>query len=335
MGPTPEIAYAFRAAIGWLGGVGRLLPATGPGGDFAETLALTWSIIEIADRDSGNGKLVRGMTRITRTGEDRRRTPRAGTEAAGDHLFQDEPLTAAEEADHGASTVTEPTATPTQPAAASMAAMPTAMPTPPATQYWNGNVAHHRMILAAVPVGCRTALDVGCGDGLLAEKLAARAKQVVGVDLAEEMIAQARARVGQSGSDVEFVRGDFVEAVERGYLAGPFDFVCCVTAIHHMEFDRALTAMAGLVAPGGRLFVVGIAMSRSPLDWLIAGTSYPLLLLIRRFHGGKSAPAGMPIKDTTMSYADARRATLRILPDARWRRRLHVRWSLEWTAPPR
>ncbi len=59
-------------------------------------------------------------------------------------------------------------------------------------RYWNSNVAHHPMILAAVPPGCRPALDVGCGDGLLAVRLAERAKRVVGVDLSEEMIAQAR-----------------------------------------------------------------------------------------------------------------------------------------------
>lgn len=197
-------------------------------------------------------------------------------------------------------------------------------------QYWNSNVAHHPMVLAAVPPGCRTALDVGCGDGLLAVKLAERAKRVVGVDLSEEMIAQAQARIGGE-QDVELLQGDFVEAVERGHVTGPFDFVCSVTAIHHMDFDAALAAMSGLVAPGGKLFVVGIAMSRSPLDWLIGGATFPLLLLIRRLHGGKSAPAGMPVKDTTMSYAEAREAALRVLPGAKWRRRLHVRWTLEWT----
>ena len=203
-----------------------------------------------------------------------------------------------------------------------------------ATEYWNSNVAHHPMVLAAMPPGCRTALDVGCGDGLLAGKLAERAGRVVGVDLSPEMIAQARARLGGSGRDVELVEGDFLTAVEHGYLAGPFDFVTSVTTIHHMDFDTALTTMAGLVAPGGKLFVVGIAVKRSPWDWLIQGTSYPLVLLVRRLHGGRSAPAGMPIKDSTMSYADCRHAALRILPWAKWRRRFHVRWTLEWTAPP-
>ncbi|MEV7068921.1 hypothetical protein AB0N97_40055 [Streptomyces collinus] len=48
--------------------------------------------------------------------------------------------------------------------------------------YWNHNVHHHRAVLAAVPDGCRTALDAGCGDGLLTRKPAARSVSVTGVD---------------------------------------------------------------------------------------------------------------------------------------------------------
>ncbi|MEZ0075689.1 hypothetical protein [Planotetraspora sp. GP83] len=40
-------------------------------------------------------------------------------------------------------------------------------PDPPRDEYWNHNVRYHRVVLDAVPYGCDTALDVGCGDGLL------------------------------------------------------------------------------------------------------------------------------------------------------------------------
>lgn len=207
-----------------------------------------------------------------------------------------------------------------------------AMTGDPVAEYWNSNVAHHPLVLDAVPAGCRSALDVGCGDGLLAMKLAERAPRVVGIDLDAGMVEQARRRVG--GEDVELIRGDFLAAVRGGLLVpGSFDFVCSVTVIHHMDFDAALAAMARLVAPGGTLFVVGIARNRSVLDLLIGAAAFPLLLAIRRFHGGKSAPKGMPVKDATMTYAETEAATLRILPDAVWRRRLHVRYTIEWTAP--
>ena len=58
---------------------------------------------------------------------------------------------------------------------------------------WNHNVHYHPVVLAAVPGGCEAALDVGCGDGLLARKLAEKAGCVPGVDRSPEMIRQARA----------------------------------------------------------------------------------------------------------------------------------------------
>ena len=47
----------------------------------------------------------------------------------------------------------------------------------PAGEYWNHNVHYLPVILAAVPPGCGAALDVGCGDGLLARRLAARCRE--------------------------------------------------------------------------------------------------------------------------------------------------------------
>ena len=48
--------------------------------------------------------------------------------------------------------------------------------------YWNTNVARHAGILREVPAGSRTALDVGCGDGLLTRRLAERVPDVLGID---------------------------------------------------------------------------------------------------------------------------------------------------------
>jgi 2-polyprenyl-3-methyl-5-hydroxy-6-metoxy-1,4-benzoquinol methylase len=204
-----------------------------------------------------------------------------------------------------------------------------------ATDYWNHNVAHHKQVLRAMPDGCRTALDVGCGDGLLAVKLAARASEVVGIDPSAEMIGQARTRVAAARTGVDFVQDDFLAAVRSTLLEpGTFDFVCSVTAIHHMDFDAALRAMAALVAPGGRLFVVGIAAIRGPADLAFAALQLPVARTVRLAHGGKSAPEGMPVLMPTVNHTEARRAALTVLPDARWRRTLQYRYTIEWSAPP-
>jgi ubiquinone/menaquinone biosynthesis C-methylase UbiE len=76
-------------------------------------------------------------------------------------------------------------------------------------EYWNHNVHYQRVILDAVPEGCRNAVDVGCGDGLLACKLAARCAVVTGIDRDEKMIAAATER-GRAIPSVSLVLADFL-----------------------------------------------------------------------------------------------------------------------------
>ncbi|MFC7728409.1 class I SAM-dependent methyltransferase [Actinomadura keratinilytica] len=117
----------------------------------------------------------------------------------------------------------------------------------PVQDYWNHNTHYHDVVLSAVPRGCRAALDVGCGDGLLVRRLAPRAEHVTGVDASAEMVARAR-ELSAGLDNVEFVEADFLDYdVPRER----FDFVCSVAAIHHMDFTAALTAMRDALRPGG------------------------------------------------------------------------------------
>jgi SAM-dependent methyltransferase len=65
--------------------------------------------------------------------------------------------------------------------------------------YWNHNVHYQPVILRAVPPGCGAALEVGCGDGLLASRLAERCAEVTAIDRDAPMIALARARAQAAG----------------------------------------------------------------------------------------------------------------------------------------
>jgi len=125
--------------------------------------------------------------------------------------------------------------------------------------YWNHNVHYQPVILNAVPDGCGAALEVGCGDGLLARRLAARAAEVTAIDSDAGMIALARQRT--FASHVRFVHADFLACPIE---AASFGFVCANTALHHMDFVAALRAMARALRPGGRLAVVGLAANGSP-----------------------------------------------------------------------
>ncbi|MFD4909203.1 class I SAM-dependent methyltransferase [Kitasatospora purpeofusca] len=199
--------------------------------------------------------------------------------------------------------------------------------------YWNHNVHYHPFVLDAVPSGCRTALDVGCGEGLLVRKLARQARSVTGVDSSGEMIRLAReSSAGLAG--VTFLEADFLDSASSGLLAaGAYDFVSAVAVVHHVEFAQAVEAMVRLLAPGGRLVIIGLARNRTPQDWIISGAGVPVARFNARRHGGKTDPYGMPVQMPTMAWGEVRREARRLLPGHHFRRHLLWRYSLVWNKP--
>ncbi|MFI6541117.1 class I SAM-dependent methyltransferase [Nonomuraea sp. NPDC050547] len=189
---------------------------------------------------------------------------------------------------------------------------------------WNHNIAFHPFVLANVPADCARALDVGCGDGLLARKLSALSRHVTGVDVSPEMIAEARAIGGRP----DYLQADFLAS---DLPESSYDFVTTVTTLHHMDFEPALTGMARLLRPGGRLVVIGIATNATLLDWVIDGMSVVKHQIVSRVHGG--AEQNTPVAAPTMTWSAVRREALTLLPGARWRRHLLWRYSLTWTKP--
>lgn len=194
--------------------------------------------------------------------------------------------------------------------------------------YWNTNVARHPGILRAVPEGCGDALDVGCGDGLLARKLTKRAKRVTGIDPSPQMIARAREEAA-GHPDLTFVEDDFLTA---DLPTAGYDFICSVSAIHHMDFEAALTRMRRLLRPGGTLVVVGLARETTPGEWAATIAAAPVVRItkvLRRAHG----PDGMPATDPHMSYGQVRTTARLLLPGVRYRRHVLRRYSLTWEKP--
>ncbi|MEW1773965.1 class I SAM-dependent methyltransferase [Streptomyces sp. NPDC086777] len=186
-----------------------------------------------------------------------------------------------------------------------------------AEEYWNHNVHYHPVVLDAVPAGCRAALDVGCGDGLLAARLATMAESVTGVDRSAEMIRLAQKR---DAGNVTFVEGDYLDGALLD--EGGYDFVSAVAVIHHAPFDDAIDRLVRLLEPGGRLVVVGLAYDRTLLDRVVSGCAVPANLLNARLRGGTRAPDGMPVEDSIMNWGEVRQATAHLLPGRRYRRRL-------------
>lgn len=100
------------------------------------------------------------------------------------------------------------------------------------------------------PLEGRTALDVGCGAGLLAEPLARLGARVTGIDAAPELIEAARDHSERQGLEIDY-RASAVEEVE-----GRFDLVTCLEVIEHVADPQAFVdALARRLAPGGLMIL--------------------------------------------------------------------------------
>ena len=72
---------------------------------------------------------------------------------------------------------------------------------------WNLNIRYHRVVLDAIPTGARTALDVGCGDGLLTFDIAGQGLLVTGLDTDAASVRRA-ASDSRASDTTRFVVGD-------------------------------------------------------------------------------------------------------------------------------
>ena len=79
------------------------------------------------------------------------------------------------------------------------------------------------------PLEGKTALDVGCGAGLLAEPLARLGAKVTAIDPAGELIAAAREHAAGQGLEIDYR----VAAIEG--LQGTFDLITSMEVIEHIE----------------------------------------------------------------------------------------------------
>jgi SAM-dependent methyltransferase len=142
------------------------------------------------------------------------------------------------------------------------------------------------------------------------------------------MIRQARENMP---GNVAFLEADYLD--DTTLAEGKYDFVSAVAVVHHARFESAVDRPVRLLAPGGRLVIVGLADNRTALDWLISGCGLPASLLNARLRGGKRGPAGMPVEDSTMYWGEVRQAAERLLPGCRFRRRLLWRYTVVWEKP--
>jgi ubiquinone/menaquinone biosynthesis C-methylase UbiE len=119
-----------------------------------------------------------------------------------------------------------------------------------------------RVAQLLTPTGGERALDVGTGAGAFALALAPLVREVVGIDVVPELLAEARRRATENA---EFVEAD-AEALP--FPPGAFDLVCTARTLHHVPRpELVLAEMTRVLRPGGTMLVVD---QLAPVDPLAA-----------------------------------------------------------------
>jgi SAM-dependent methyltransferase len=147
-------------------------------------------------------------------------------------------------------------------------------------------------------------LDFGCGVGRLLLPFAAIASEVVGVDVAPSMLAEARRNCDQAGlNGVSLVLSDD----RLSQVQGQFDLVHSSLVIQHIAIERGLVLFEELVRrvrPGG----VGAIHVAIAWDWYAEQRGVPpptpaptTALAPRRWFGSKTEPRAQTLPPTRAS----------------------------------
>ena len=135
-----------------------------------------------------------------------------------------------------------------------------------------------------VSLGNKAVVDVGCGGGILADAMARKGAQVLGIDLATKSLKVAQLHALEAGTAGVQYREVSAEAL-AAERPGQFDVVTCMEMLEHVPEPAAVVqACAQLVRPGGWVFFS--TLNRNPKSFLFAivGAEYLLKLLPKGTH---------------------------------------------------
>jgi SAM-dependent methyltransferase len=205
---------------------------------------------------------------------------------------------------------------------------------------WDHNAYYHRLILQQLPRPCGRVLDVGCGAGQLAAKLATRADHVDALDRSPAMIELARRAVPANVACI------LADVLDDPLPQSSYDAIVSMSAFHHMQIDELLPRLAKALRPGGVLATVALPRTDLLREWpaeLTAGIGHRLLGLafaaLRTADRGGWYPiqpshAIMPVVlDPPLSTHEVRQQALAHLPGATVRRLVFWRYYLLWRKP--
>ena len=206
---------------------------------------------------------------------------------------------------------------------------------------WTQNNHYHDVLLRYLPDDCQNALEVGCGTGAFARRLAKRARHVVALDLSSEMVRVARSRSAEF-PNLEFQVAD---AMSWDFPAAHFDGIATIATLHHLPLREVILKLKAALKPGGVLIVLdlfeperNLLTAAGLIDTSLNIVAMGVSVSLRLIHNGRLKPpravraawAAHEQHDSYPRMSEIRELCAEILPGARIKKHLLWRYSIIW-----
>ena len=199
------------------------------------------------------------------------------------------------------------------------------------------NNHYHNFLLRHLPPTCSNSLDVGCGTGSFARRLAERSKHVLALDLSAEMIRIARDR-SEKFPNIDFQLAD---VMDMHFDVGSFDCIATIATLHHLPFEEVVLKMKGALNPGGVMLILDLFEPSGIADSLSNLVALPVSAALRLKHHGRLLPRreeraawnAHAMHDSYPTIEEVQSICERILPGAKIRKHLLWRYSIVWNKP--
>jgi len=195
---------------------------------------------------------------------------------------------------------------------------------------WNHNAHFHNYLLRQIPKRVYRALDVGCGLGLFALKLAERSEVVDALDVDSAVLAEALSL--NPAPNIFYLKDDFLVA---DLPETDYDVIVSIATLHHMDIEAALKKMKLLLRPSGKLLILGLYQEKTLIDYAYSIISVPLNVVYLKWHlASVTKPTTVVLtRPAQLPLNQIRKVADTIIPSFRLRRHLFWRYSLIWQKP--
>jgi 2-polyprenyl-3-methyl-5-hydroxy-6-metoxy-1,4-benzoquinol methylase len=200
---------------------------------------------------------------------------------------------------------------------------------------WDHNLHYQKYLLKQIPKNCNYILDVGCGTGELTKKLSLFAKEIIGIDISENMLQEARKR--NFDDRINYLKASVEKYIEEADKQ--FDVIISIAALHHMDEEKILSMAKNKLVENGKILILDCVREETLFDYLVSLLAIipnKIMLLIKngttkQSHEEKEAWAEHYKYDKYLTIKQVKNIVKNTLGKAKIKRHLFWRYSIIYT----